>query len=82
MKGLTYENLVIGTYILMVIIGIETGFLVGLVQRAGSIRKLFKLTSKDFHNDDSHPAEHKGKTAENPQVQKQRVESTHRGGLV
>jgi len=50
LKGLTYTDLVIGSYILIAIIGIETGLLVGLIQRAGSFRNLLKLTSKALDN--------------------------------
>ena len=77
MMGLTQVDLIIGTYILMAIVGIETGILIGLVQRAGSVRTLFKLTSQTFHDDDSRPAQRQGETAENPQVQKKRVESDY-----
>jgi hypothetical protein len=75
MSGLTRETLIIGTYILMAIVGIETGILVGLVQRAGSIRKLFKLTSQHLHDNSNQPTEYRGNTTENPQIEKKSVES-------
>jgi hypothetical protein len=77
MTGLTQADLIIGTYILMSIIGVEMGILIGLAQRAGSVRRLFKLTSKDFHDDDGHTTEHEGKTTEKPQVEKKCVERDH-----
>ncbi len=45
-EGLTHSDLVIGSYVLAVIIGIETGIILGLIIRAGSWKKLLKLTGK------------------------------------
>ena len=51
LKGLTYTDLVIGSYVLAVIIGVETGIIIGLIRRAGSWGNLFKLTAKASDKD-------------------------------
>jgi hypothetical protein len=77
MDGLTYADLVTGTHILMAIIGIETGILIGLVQRAGSFRNLFRLTSKTLYNNDDQTTKHEGEASKNPKVEKNSIEGDH-----
>lgn len=77
MTGLTQADLIIGTYILMAIVGVETGIIVGLIQRAGSLRNLFKLIAKPLHDDGNQTTKKGSDTAENPQVEEKRVESGH-----
>jgi len=68
LKGLTYTDLVIGSYVLAVIIGIETGIIIVLIQRAGSWRNLFKLTAKMSNNDSSNTTKEGHNTSNIPDI--------------
>jgi hypothetical protein len=48
--GLTYTDLVIGTYALTVIIGIELGIILRLTRKVGLLRDSLKSTSSPSNN--------------------------------
>jgi hypothetical protein len=68
LRGLTYTDLAIGSLVLAIIVGVETGFIIGLIQRAGSWTNLFRLTSRASNKDGNKTTEERHDASEIPDI--------------
>ena len=73
LKGLTYTDLLIGSYVLMAIIGIELGIIIRLRRRIKSLKDSLSLTSEQSNK----PTNQASDPSEIPKIKKEFIKNNN-----